>query len=365
MPDEFFTERADQSAVKARIVTKYFITWAGIIGPRSRTDKIAYIDLYAGPGRYEDGSASTPLMVLTEALKKPALREVLVALFNDRDENHTATLEQQISTLPGIEQFKYKPQVSTAEVDQTFAEYFEQAKLIPTFSFIDPFGYKGLSSALVRGMVKDWGSDCLFFFNYSRINAGINNLLVNDHMEALFGRENLQELRERLAPGMARREELILEHLVRAIRDAGANHIFAFRFRDRGRTTHYLIFVSKHPLGYELVKEIMAPESSQEDQGVPSFEYWPAVQGLGTLFPRALNDLEDALVVEFAGRTASMVEIYHEHNIGKPYIKKNYTDALLNLERAGRITAAPANRKANTFVDKVLVTFSAEPKARA
>jgi len=33
--------------------------------------KLAYIDLFAGPGRYEDGSASTPLMVLEKAVANP------------------------------------------------------------------------------------------------------------------------------------------------------------------------------------------------------------------------------------------------------------------------------------------------------
>jgi hypothetical protein len=108
----------------------------------------------------------------------------------------------------------------------------------------------------------------------------------------------------------------------------------------------------------------MAPESSQDDQGVPSFEYWPAVEDFGELFPHALNDLEDALVVEFAGRTISMIDLYHEHNLGKPYIKKNYKDALLNLERDGRITADPPKRKANTFADHVVVTFPVKPRLR-
>jgi three-Cys-motif partner protein len=223
MADDFFKERADQSEVKARIVTKYFTTWAGIIGRRSRSDKIAYIDLYAGPGRYEDGSASTPLMVLTEVLNKPELQDVLVAIFNDKDENHTSTLQNEIAALPGINKLKHKPQVESTEVGQALADYFKTARLIPTFSFIDPFGYKGLSLELVRALVKDWGSDCLFFFNYSRINAGINNPVVNEHMEALFGKDNLKQLRERLAPGTAPREKIILEHLARALRDAGAD----------------------------------------------------------------------------------------------------------------------------------------------
>src|ERR1019366_2296241 len=61
----FFEERTDQSEVKARIVQKYFYAWAKVIIPsaRARNNNIAYIDLYAGPGRYKDGSAlSHPLI---------------------------------------------------------------------------------------------------------------------------------------------------------------------------------------------------------------------------------------------------------------------------------------------------------------
>jgi three-Cys-motif partner protein len=334
---------------------------------RKNEGRVAYIDLYAGPGRYEDGSASTPLMVLTEAIKKPRLRDGLVAVFNDRDENHTATLEKEIASVKGIETLKYKPEISTGEVDRASAEYFERTRLIPTFSFIDPFGYKGLSWALVRGVIKDWGSDCVFFFNYARINAGVNNPAVFEHMEALFGEDNFQKMREKLPPTSAsKREKIILEHLTEAMMEAGAKHVLPFRFRNSTgtRTTHYLIFVSKHPLGYEIMKGIMASESSQFDQGVPSFEHSPADAGSQTLFPRALDDLEDALTAEFAGKTISMGNIYHEHNIGKPYIERNYKDALLNLERAGRITANPAKRRANTFANKVLAIFPSKPKVR-
>jgi three-Cys-motif partner protein len=370
MSEDFFSERADQSEVKARIVTDYFITWARIIAPRSvrNEGRVAYIDLYAGPGRYQDGSASTPLMILAKAIEEPKLRDGLVALFNDQDGNHTATLEKEIASLRGIESLKYKPEVSTGEIDHASAEYFERARLIPTFSFIDPFGYKGLSWSLVRGVIKDWGSDCVFFFNYARINAGVNNSSVFGHMEALFGDENFRQLRERLkgARSPAARERLIMDHLTSAMREAGANYVLQFRFRNRNgkRTTHYLVFVSKHPLGYELMKDIMARESSQFDQGVASFEHSPTVAGLGTLFPRALDDLEDMLAVEFAGKSISMKDIYHTHNIGKPYIARNYKDALLNLEAASRISATPAKRRANTFGDNVLSTFPSKPKVR-
>jgi three-Cys-motif partner protein len=368
MAEEFFTERADQSEVKARIVTNYFDAWARIIAPRSgwNDGRVAYIDLFAGPGRYEDGSASTPLMVLTKAIGNAKLRAGLVSIFNDQDENHTRTLEKEIHSLPGIEMLKHKPQVYTGEINRSAADYFESTKLIATFSFIDPFGYKGLSWTLVRGVIKDWGSDCVFFFNFSRINAGVFNPVVFKHMEALFGRDNFEHLREAVTKLHVNREQAIIDHLTKAMKDVGAKYVLAFRFRDSAgrRTTHHLIFVTKHPTGYEIMKEIMAVESSYFDQGVPSFEYSPALANMSKLFENALDELEDRLVKEFEGQTLSMIDLYHQDNLNKPYTKKNYKVALHNLEHANRITADPAKREKGTFADGVLVTFPRPARPR-
>jgi three-Cys-motif partner protein len=100
---KFFEEQTDQSEVKARIVQKYFYAWANIIMPTAAKGegKIGYIDLYAGPGRYRDGSASTPLLVLEHAIAHPKMRQMLVALFNDKDENNTNTLSSEIAGLNG------------------------------------------------------------------------------------------------------------------------------------------------------------------------------------------------------------------------------------------------------------------------
>ena len=69
---------------------------------------------------------------------------------------------------------------------------------MPTFRFIDPFGYRGLSLKIIKGVIKDGGSDCIFFFNYNRINAGISNPVVTSHINALFGQAKADELRARL-----------------------------------------------------------------------------------------------------------------------------------------------------------------------
>jgi three-Cys-motif partner protein len=188
--EDFFEERTDQSAAKAEIVRKYFGAWANIIIRAQKThggDCIAYVDLFCGPGRYQDGSVSTPIKILQEATQSEDMRERLVSLFNDKNSGYAQALREEIDRIPNISSLRHTPQVYSEEVDERIAARLEARNLVPTLLFVDPWGYKGLSRRLLSSVLKDWGSDCVFFFNYNRISPGLSNPSVRDHMEALFG----------------------------------------------------------------------------------------------------------------------------------------------------------------------------------
>lgn len=235
------------------------------VGKRTGSTKLAYVDLFCGPGKYEDGSISTPIMVLERATQNPELAACLLTMFNDRDPRNVESLKTEISKIPGISSLRYTPEVFCTEVNDELRRIFDGTALCPTFSFVDPFGYKGLSGNLIKAIIKDWGSDCVFFFNYSRINAGLHNRLVERHVEALFGKSRANQLREvvkNLSPES--RETYILEELAKSLKDLGAGFVLPFRFKrpDGKRTSHALVFVSKNAKGYSIMKEIMARESS-------------------------------------------------------------------------------------------------------
>lgn len=370
--NSFFEERQDQSAIKAQIVEKYFLAWAKVIGPsvKKRNQNLAYVDLYAGPGRYRDGAASTPLLVLERAISHPDVAERLVTVFNDLDANLSATLQSEINDLEGIEKLKNAPIVLNENIEDVYKDYLSDISLVPTFSFFDPFGYVGLSLRIIQSFIKDWGCDTVFFFNYNRINAGIGNPAVAKHMNELFGDARAEQLRKALK-GLQpdQRELLILEELANALKEMGGNFILPFRFRnEKGtRTSHCLVFVSKHKKGYEIMKEIMARESSVLDQGVPSFTYSPADESTPLLFSLAqpLSELSNQLLERFAGMSLSMREIYECHHVDTPFILRNFKDVLRELEEDGKIVADPPaekrrkNRGLVTFADHVQVTFPA------
>lgn len=365
--NQFFDEQTEQSSVKAAIVAKYFWAWAKVIMPRARDGKIAYIDLFAGPGRYKDGSKSTPILVLETAIKDDAMCRMLVTLFNDVDKNNTSSLETEISMLPGIDALKYKPVVYSHEVGTEIVKMFDRTQLIPTLFFVDPWGYKGLSLKLINSVLRNWGSDCIFFFNYNRINMGLSNPLVKEHMDALFGEERAEKLRKQLDQLNPQQKELsIVEEIAEALKDMGGQYVLPFGFRNGNgtRTTHHLIFVSKNATGYKIMKEIMAGESSKDEQGVASFEYSPTDERQPLLFAlsRPLDELEQILLTTYSGLRVTLEQVYEKHNIGTPYIEKNYREALRNLEATGKIVAdVPAAKrrkyKGEVTVKNVLFTF--------
>jgi three-Cys-motif partner protein len=370
-PKKFFDESTEHSEVKTRIVKKYFWAWANVmIGASNKnytSKNIGYVDLFAGPGRYQDGTKSTPILILEEAIKRDDMRDRLVSIFNDNDPNNAKSLSIEICNLNDVKLLKYKPEVLNHEMNLDSANLFTKVIPIPTLFFLDPWGYKGLSLNLINNAIKDWGCECIFFFNYNRINMGINNKNVEKHMIALFGESNFYTLQKRIASvNTIEREKAILETICDSIqfRDQKKRFIIPFCFKndDGTRTKHYLIFVTKNFKGYEIMKDVMAKESSTTIQGVPTFCYCPAHvrQPMLLSFSNPLDELKKMVLSDFAGETISTRELIEKHSIGKPFIKKNYKDVLKELLIAGTISACRENGKSinRGFPDDIIVTFS-------
>lgn len=352
--ERFFDESKEQSRIKAAIVAKYFWAWAKIMSTRPQVDRIAYIDLFAGPGRYKDGTKSTPIHILERAIKDEKFRDTLVTVFNDVDVNHVQSLENEINSLKNIQHLKHRPEVMNEEIGVNIVEQFESFKLVPTLLFVDPWGYKGLSLRLINSVLQNWGCDCIVFLNYNRINMAIDNSSVREHMKALFGEERLESVARKIADlkDIAKhddsinvtqeRESLIIEELSYAFKDMGGKYVLPFRFRnERGsRTSHHLIFVSKHPLGYTIMKDIMHSQSSSEEQGVGSFEYNPASKRQPLLFSlsRPIDDLKEQLLRDFSGQRTTRDSIFQTHHIDTPYTEKHYNEALKKLEDENKVT---------------------------
>ncbi len=368
--NSFYEKSKEASKVKARIVVKYFWAWAKVVIPhaKKRNINIGYVDFFAGPGIYADGSKSTPILILEEAIENKDIRDMLVSVFNDIDSKHAQSLKDAIGSIKDIDKLKNIPHILNLEVDEEVTQILGNINTIPTLFFVDPWGYKGLSLELISSAFRNWGCDCIFFFNYNRIYMSINNPYVEKHIDALFGKKRASELRNLLLDDVdsLEKELSVIETISQALKEKGGKYVLPFRFKfdSRRRLSHHLIFVSKNVRGYQIMKDIMAKESTDSVQGVPSFEYDPMDHQPQQLplfgAPSPLDDLAEILLTDFAGKIMTMHQIYDQHTVDTPYIEKNYKEALIELENDGKIQAdPPANkRQKNTFGDNVKVTFT-------
>jgi len=372
--EDYYNSSDPQNLVKTMILTKYFTAWSQIILPnlRGSGDRLAYVDLFAGPGAFEDGILSTPLEILTTAIGNPKLRAHLVTHFNDENRAFTLLLEGRIRDLVGIEKLRYPPRVSTVAVGSAMVDVLQEICVGPTLFFVDPWGYKGLSLDLIGTAIKSWGCDCIFFFNYNRINLGLSNPYVVERMDDLFGTARAAQLRakvEALAP--IERQAIIMDELTEALREVGVNFVLPFEFKSSQgqRTSHYIIFASKAFIGYHVMKEVMAKLSTDRGE-VKGFEFVPRMALQSALFPDtgrpfSIASLKLILLRSCRGLVVSVRTAYESTTVDTPYTLRNVKDAIRELEMEGHVTVAPPASKRPkrhgevTLADDKMVTFPA------
>jgi len=122
--DNFFGKQTAASKVKSEIVLNHFDSWSNIvIGQAAKLGQnIAYMDLYCGPGIYDNGAKSTPILVLEKAIEKaatkPAIAKHLVTIFNDKKAKSVETLEAEVKKLTGLTSLKNPPILLNEKVNK-------------------------------------------------------------------------------------------------------------------------------------------------------------------------------------------------------------------------------------------------------
>jgi three-Cys-motif partner protein len=194
---EFFKNLREGSRIKQKIVSEYFVYYNRVM--TRANNKVGYADLFAGPGLYVDSEGrshkSLPILVCEAAIREESIRQKVHLWFNDGDLNNYRELKLAIESLPGVETLQYAPTIQNKIVDAGWAEKLTKLK-VPTLIFLDPCGYKGLSLKLVASALGGFGNDCIFFFNYSRINMKLDLKVMDRSIDEFFEPERANALRE-------------------------------------------------------------------------------------------------------------------------------------------------------------------------
>jgi three-Cys-motif partner protein len=340
---EFFKKLREGSRVKQRIVIDYFVAYNRVMAPGPRA-KVGYADLFAGPGLYRSAEGVTeksiPILVAEAVIQDPLFRDKVHLWFNEGNPENYNQLKIAIDSVPGIQTLRYRPTVGDKIIDARWADKLRKLS-VPTLVFLDPCGYKGLSLKLVASILRGFGNDCIFFFNYSRINMKLDLAIMNRSVDEFFEPERAKILRAKIQNrSPAEREEVILAAVKASITEAGAIPLdFGFS-SDSGRRSHYLVYASKDQSAAHMMKIILRSASSVVTEGVGSGEHNPRAAAQGPSLFGGLYEVETRLLSVFAGRMITFGSLLQEE-AQTNYTESNYRDAVLNLERDGRVTLDP------------------------
>ena len=337
-------EYREHTRVKHILLEKYLSAWIPILGRWN--PKICYFDGFAGRGEYTDGTLGSPIIALQVADRRTKYFNKLTCYFIEKDKENYKNLIQVLKNQePNINnQDKIKCVIINDEFANVISDLFDHLKerkriIVPSFFFIDPFGFSGVPIEAIRYILSNPQTEVFFTFMVSRIARFIEHPLLKDTLTELFGTEEWRIIIE-----LPDREKALIELYRKKLHEiAGVRYSLHFRICESERliTLYYLIHATNNIKGHKIMKGIMFNQSVDG-----SFAYLGpndvSARSQTKLFDiYDIGQLKEYLIERFKGETLTYDDIqetvcepWHSE---PPYIDKHYRKALKALEKDGKI----------------------------
>lgn len=339
---------------KHRIVREYLVRWLPIMSRHN--SRLIYLDGFSGPGRYLGGEDGSPLVALKALLhhgQPESITAEVIFLFVEADSDRYEHLVQELDALRDSIG-GWPPKV---KVHHRHASFVDQATsivadlkskgagLAPTFALIDPFGFSGVPMKVIADLLQFPKCELLFNLIFDPINWHLHNDKVAHHMSDLFGCDAYDDIQG--TTGIDRRNAILGLYTTQLREVAKFKFVQTFEMiNDRNRVGTVLVAGTRHPLGFQKMKEAMW---AVDPSGSFTFSDVEAGSGVLSLFgPTGPNfeDLQGQIMRRFAGRVVSVeaVEqfVVEETKFLPTHYKRN---VLVPLEKGGQIRIPESPRK--------------------
>ena len=355
--NNFFEKQTLSSRVKASIVSEYFPKYCKIIVKKHMPERIGYFDLFAGPGLYEDGNYSTPLLIAKNCFNDHLLKQKVWMVFNDKE--YSKQLQQNFLRLYPSGSFAINPHFGHStvgeceEIDRFITQnHMKSGKNeCPSVLFIDPFGYKGINTTILSTFLNYWGNELFIFINTKRINPALENEKFEPLMRCLFPQsyDDLKTL-VRNKKRVSERLQFIIDNLGKEYEKllGGKVYYTAFKFQEEDveTTSHFILHLTKSKRGFDLIKQIYNDFANVGTifDGVNTYTFdikkiSNPVEDLFDASSENIDILKEKLYIEYKGRKISALDLFEEHQQKGLYCRKHYTEALRRLFDEGRLSS--------------------------
>ena len=348
---------------KHEILKHYLDAWYPILV--SREEHIMFLDGFAGPGVYSDGSPGSPIVALLALLHHRGFGLWSGRRFDfdfvEADSDRLEHLENEIAT-------RYGPFPDNISVRMHLGEFQHVAggiasrlrstrgQVPPTLAFVDPFGVSGVPMRLIADFLSAPKCELVMTLMVSHLNRFGEADQMQAKRAELFGTNDFALVDA--APAEGRVAALLDLYQAQLQKVAGFKHTLDFQMRNNtGNISYYLVYATRSATGVEKFKDAMWKVDPSRGCAFSDRRF-----GQSSLFTGEHVDhgpLCTQIGQDWEGRTATIAELDEYVNIQTLYRKAHLRGALAQMERAGRLVVHRPRGGRRGFPSGTQVQFNA------
>lgn len=331
--------RKEHTAVKHEILQKYLTPWTRILS--SGFDQVHYFDGFAGRGRYEDGEPGSPVLAMQAADRHATNLDEFLCTFVEWNDENFADLESVVEE----EKQSCTDKVEVITENERFEDVVDGIidgldgdDIMPSFFFIDPFGYEGMPFETVSDIInlRDEGVEVFLTYMVRDIRRFLTSEDHEDSITRILGTDEWKQYKN-----SENKEEEILKLYERQLRyQAGAEYVWPFEMKmpERSETVYYLIHATNHFKGFKIMKDIMYKAGAEDNFAYLGPDHYAYEDQQTSLFDvtdsgdSRVEDLAEFLFKELDGEQMTFFQVMKETYEETDLIEKHYRDAIYHLE---------------------------------
>lgn len=387
MEKQFFDQLQKHSDAKITILNNYFIPWLRKINLGNQGGRCLVIDGFAGPGIYDDGKQGSPIKLLLASIEFYEQCEKnnwriphITLLFIEGDKQNYMSLKSNLKEICDAEfdeedvaVLREYPTIKVICINNNFQIAFRDLlegikpheSLIPSFCFVDPFGYKDTPFELFEKYLSNEKAELLFNFMFEEINRFLttqNSPKLMETYSKLFGVNTIEELQALIGDHKKDdRKRIVVDYYSRQLLDnTEAKYVLNFEFKKTGRTKMFLFYATKSTHGLQLMKKQMW---KIDDTGLYLFDDRKSANQIEFEFVKEMNDeqmrqdLADLLLNTFTGSRVH-IDTIKEYVLTKTiYPIENYMKNSLKILEKKKLISVTNRQKALSYPDNCILEF--------
>lgn len=321
--------------VKHRILIAYMTPWITILAKGGRG--LAYVDGFAGRGRYANGEPGSPLRVVEAMALHPNRAIPFTCHFVEKHPQNFANMRAEVEAHRAVKSGRIRCHFYQAAFSDASGRIIAQVQAAgqPSFFFVDPFGYTDPSMGVIRQILALPQAEVFINLMFSAIRRGLgsHDATLEHTLDRLTGTTEWRALR---AMHHHRWEREFVTLYRRQLKRHGAAFAIPFRMGDdtRATTLYYLLHASKSIKAATVMKSVMTATGTPGQLGYTRREHH-----LAPLFDASVHGLPEYLLRMFDGQTTTYDDVIARtiEETGT-CVDTHYRTCLKQMEREGRVT---------------------------